>query len=371
MPSERVKNALIMAAGLGTRLEPLTLAVPKPMVPIVGKPTMQHNLELLRKHGIRRATVNIHYHPEQVVNFFSDGDAFGMDLAYSYEEKLLGTAGGVLRMAEVAGGLDDTFVVLSSDALTDIDLRKLVAFHKKKGALATLALAPMQETEHFGVVDLDKDQRITAFFEKPKSGEAPSNLVNTGIYVFEPEILESIPQDRFFDFGKELFPRLAKEGAPLFGYKMIEYWSDVGNLKTYVKTNYDAMQGRVRIMVPGRKTSACVWIGKNCEIDPTVKFEGCVIVGDKCEIRKGAHLKDTVLGNMSVVSHNARLEGSIIWSDTFISQNAKIKGSVIGSWCRVGEGVTIEEDTVLSNRCAVLKGTHIFSNTHLKPNEVL
>lgn len=371
MPSERVKKALIMAAGLGTRLEPLTLAVPKPMVPIVGKPTMQHNLELLRKHGIRSAIVNIHYHPEQVVNFFAAGDDFGVDLAYSYEEKLLGTAGGVLRMAREVDQIDETFVVLSSDALTDIDLRKLVAFHKKKGALATLALAPMEETESFGVVTMDADQRITAFYEKPKTGEAPSDLVNTGIYVFEPEILEMIPQDRFYDFGKELFPRLAKEGAPIFGYRMIEYWSDVGNLKTYVRTNYDAMQGRVRILIPGRKASANVWIGHNCEIDPSVKFEGCVIVGDKCEIRKGAHIKDTVLGNMSVVSHNARLEGSIIWSDTFISQNAKVKGSVIGSWCRVGEGVVIEEDTVISNRCAVLKGTHIFANTHLKPNEVL
>lgn len=371
MPSERIKKALIMAAGLGTRLEPLTLAVPKPMVPIVGKPTMQHNLELLRKHGIRSAIVNIHYHPEQVVNFFADGDDFGVDLAYSYEEKLLGTAGGVLRMAREVDQINETFLVLSSDALTDIDLRKLVAFHKKKGALATLALCPMKETEHFGVVDLDEDQRITAFYEKPKSGEAPSNLVNTGIYVFEPEILEMIPSDRFYDFGKELFPRLAKEGAPIFGYRMIEYWSDVGNLKTYVRTNYDAMQGRVRIQIPGRKTSACVWVGKNCEIDPSVKFMGCVIVGDKCEIRKGAHIKDTILGNMSIVSFNARVEGSIIWSDTFISQNAKVKGSVIGSWCRVGERVTIEEDTVISNRCAVLKGTHIFAGTHLKPNEVL
>jgi len=364
-------KALIMAAGYGTRLEPLTLAVPKPMVPIVNKPTMQHNLELLRRNGIRSAAVNIHYHPEQIRNFFGDGSDFGVDLIYSFEETLLGTAGGVKRMAELAGGINETFVVLSSDALTDINLRQMVSYHKSKRALATVSLSPVTDPSNFGVVVMDKTGRISAFQEKPKREEALSNLVNTGIYIFEPEILDLIPPDKFYDFGSELFPKLVTEEERIFGYKMVEYWSDVGGLVPYIKANYDAMQGTVRIFIPGKKVSSSVWVGKNCEIDKTVKFEGCVIVGDRCEIRSGAYLKDVVLGDRCVVSHGANLEGSIIWSDSYISHNTRVFKSVIGNWCHIGEGVMVKGNSIISNRCQIRKGTHLTEGASLKPNEIL
>lgn len=367
----RCKKAVIMAAGYGTRLEPLTLAVPKPMVPIVNKPTMQHNIELLRRNGIRDIVANIHYHPEQVVNYFEDGDLFGVDLAYSYEEILLGTAGGVRRMGRRVSYIDDTFVVLSSDALTDINIRKLVNFHKKKKALATIALMPVEDTTQFGVVVLDEGQRVAAFQEKPKPEKALSNLANTGIYVFEPEILDMIPQDKFYDFGNDLFPILTKKKAPIFGYKMVEYWSDVGGLEPYIRANRDAIQGNVRIVIPGRKISSKVWIGKGAKISKSAKFEGYVIIGDKCEVREGACLKNVVLGDMCVVGNDAEIKHSVIWSDTFVSRGSKIEKSIIGNWCQIGENAQIERNSIISNRCKIRKGVHLPENSKLKPSETL
>ncbi|KAF0132954.1 MAG: Nucleotidyl transferase [Candidatus Saganbacteria bacterium] len=364
-------KALIMAAGYGTRLEPLTLAVPKPMAPIINKPSMLLNLELLRRNGIREAAVNIHYHPEQITNYFKDGEPFGVKLTYSFEEKLLGTAGGVLQMAKLIGGIKETFVVLSSDALTDINLRNMVSFHKKKKALVTIGLSLVEDPSQFGVVICDENNKITAFIEKPGLKEAPSKLVNTGIYIFEPEILGMIPKDKFYDFGKELFPLLVSKGAQVFGYKMVEYWSDVGGIVPYLNANLDAMDGRVRLFMPGKKEAANFWIGKNCTIDKSAKFEGHVVIGDRVEIREGAYLKDTVVGDRCVLSSNAIVEESVIWSDSYISTRAKIKKSIIGNWCHIGEEVTIGNNSVISNRCQIRKRTVLAENTSLKPNEIL
>lgn len=363
-------KALIMAAGYGTRLDPLTLAVPKPMVPIVNKPTMQHNIELLRRNGIKQIITNIHYHPEQLKNYFADGEKFGVHLHYSYEETLLGTAGGVRRMAKI-GGVKETFLVLSSDALTDINLRKMLEYHKKKKALATIALMPVAEPSEFGVVVTDAEHRVTAFQEKPKKEEALSDLVNTGIYIFEPEILQMIPDEQFHDFGKELFPQMVKKGVEMFGYKMVEYWSDVGGLAPYIQANYDAMQGNVRVLIPGKKVASHTWIGKNCEIDPSAKFEGDVIIGDRCQVKAGAVLKNVVLGDRSVVGHGTVLTDSIIWSDTFIGPNGRIASSVVGNWCHVGKETVVEPGSILSNRCIIRAGAILAPGCRLKPNEIL
>ena len=363
-------KALIMAAGYGTRLDPLTLAVPKPMVPIVNKPTMQHNLELLHRNGIKQIVTNIHYHPEQLKNYFADGGKFGVHLLYSYEETLLGTAGGVKRMAKI-GAVNDTFLVLSSDALTDINLKKLVAFHKSKKALATIALTAVEDTSEFGVVVLEDGGRVKAFQEKPKPGQALSNLVNTGIYVFEPEILEMIPPDQFFDFGRELFPKLVEKKDRIFGCRVVEYWSDVGGLSSYIRANYDAMQGNVQIVIPGKKIASHTWMGKNCQIDDSAKFEGDVIVGDGCVVGRGAVLKNVVLGDRSVIGPGAQMSDSIIWSDSFIGQNTSIEKSVVGNWCHVGREVKIAPDSIISNRCIIRAAAQLTEGTRLKPNEIL
>ncbi|MFH1826365.1 MAG: NDP-sugar synthase [bacterium] len=362
-------KALIMAAGYGTRMEPLTIAVPKPMVPIVNLPTMQHNIELLLRHGFSDITANIHYHPEQIENYFGDGFEFGVNLAYSYEEQLLGTAGGVRRMAVDIAEVKDTFLVLSSDALTDINLKRIVEYHKKKKALMTIALAKVEDVTEFGVVIQDEDGKITGFQEKPKAEEARSNLVNAGVYVIEPEILKMMPAG-FFDFGKELFPRLVAEKADLYGYPMVEYWSDVGGLEKYIQSSYDAMRGAVSIRIPGNKVSQSTWLGSREKIDPSVRFEGSVIIGDSCVIGKNVYIRDAVIGDKCIIEEGSVITGSVIWSDVMLEPEAQVDQSVVGSWCHIEDKAKISKGSIVSNRSVVRRGVELPPQTRLKPNSI-
>ena len=364
-------KALILAAGMGTRLEPLTLAVPKPMVPVVCKPVMEHNLELLRRYGFTDITANLHYFPEQVENYFSDGSAFGVKLSYSYEDTLLGTAGGVRRMGRELDNIRETFLVLSSDALTDINLKRLVAFHKKKKAIATIALQPVSDTSEFGVVATDDLDKITAFQEKPSKEEAISNLVNTGIYVFEPEILDMISEGHY-DFGRQLFPELVKRNLPFYGYKMVEYWADVGSLAFYKQANFDILKGFARINIPGRRVSKNLWIGKDAKMDRSVKLDKGVIIGNSVKI--GAHVEivgETVIGDMCTIGDDVKISKSIIWSDTFVGKGSIVNQSIIGSWCYIEKEANIGQDSVISNRCGVRAGRTVPPETRLNPNGII
>ncbi|MDD5383128.1 MAG: NDP-sugar synthase [Candidatus Margulisbacteria bacterium] len=363
-------KALILAAGYGTRLEPLTLAVPKPMIPILNLPTMQHNIELLKKHGFKDIIANIHYHPEQIENYFGDGYAFDVNLAYSYEEKLLGTAGGVKRMARDFNGVKEPFIVLSSDALTDINLNRLVEFHKSKKALVTIALAKVADVRQFGVAIQDENGRITGFQEKPQAEEALSDLANAGIYVFEPEILKLIPEG-FYDFGRELFPKLVQEQAPIYGYRMVEYWNDVGGVEKYIQSNYDAMKGAVQIQIPGKKVSSSTWIGAREKIDPTARFEGSVIIGDRCSIGQDVYIKDAVIGDKCAIEARSIITGSVIWSDTAVGKDAEINRSVVGNWCHIGANAHIFEGSIISNRSVVRIGGEVPPNSRLQPNSIV
>ncbi len=359
-----------MAAGFGTRLEPLTLAVPKPMVPIVNRPTMQHNLELLKNHGITEITANIHYHPEQIENYFGDGAKFGVNLCYSFEEKLLGTAGGVKQMARQIARVDGTFVVLSSDALTDINLGRLVEFHKKKRALATIALCEVSDVSEFGVVLQDPDGRITGFQEKPAPADALSRLANTGIYVFEPEVLDLIP-DGPYDFGRQLFPRLVAEKAPLYGHQMVGYWNDVGGLAQYVQSNYDAMKGSLQLRVPGRRHDRATWIGEREKIDGTARFEGSVIIGDNCAIGRDVYIKDAVIGDKCTVADGAVIVGSVLWSNVTVGVRAEVREAVVGGFCYVGEGARVGAGSVIANRCTVRPGQTVAPNSKIQPDSIV
>lgn len=362
-------RALILAAGYGTRLEPLTLAVPKPMVPIVNLPTMQHNIELLKKFGFRNITANIHYHPEQIENYFSDGDAFGVNLTYSFEEELLGTAGGVKRMAQKVSGVDGTFLVLSSNALTSVNLKRLVDYHKQKKALATIALAKVADVAEFGVAIQDADGRITGFQEKPQPEIALSDLANTGIYVFEPEVVEMIP-DGFYDFGRELFPRLVKDKAPIYGYQMVEYWNDVGGLEKYIQSNYDAMKGALPISIPGKKVSRATWLGERERIDASARFEGSVIIGDRCTIGRDVYIKDAVIGDKCVIEDGAAITGSVIWSDTMVCRGAQVTKSVVGNFSHIGKGARISDGSVIANRCVIRSLTEVPPGTRIQPDSI-
>jgi mannose-1-phosphate guanylyltransferase/mannose-1-phosphate guanylyltransferase/phosphomannomutase len=240
-------KAMIMAAGVGSRLMPLTATMPKPMAPIVGRPVMQYSVELLKRHGITDIIANLHYLPDIIRNHFKNGQDFGVKMEYSFEEKLLGTAGGVKNNQWFLDG--NTFVILSGDALTDINLTEMYDFHKKKGALATIALKLVEDVTQFGVVALDENEKIKAFQEKPKKEDALSNLANTGIYIFEPEVFNYIPKNKFCDFGKELFPLLVENDMPFYGWETSAYWSDIGSFETYKEAQFDLINGKVGFII--------------------------------------------------------------------------------------------------------------------------
>lgn len=365
-------KALIMAAGYGTRLEPLTLAVPKPMVPIVNKPTMLHNIELIRKYGIREIAANIHYHPEQIKNYFGSGYRFNVHLSYSYEEELLGTAGGVKKMAKDVLRVDRTFLVLSSDALTDINLKKIIDFHHAKKALVTVALMQVEDPSQFGVAVLDDENRVVGFQEKPVKEDAESAWANAGIYVVEPELLDLIPKNTFYDFGKSVFPELAARNEKIFGYRMIEYWSDVGSLSQYHKANSDAMQGRVRLRIPGKRISSNCWAGKGVNIDPSAVFKGSVVLGNRVHIGQNVSISgETVIGDMCIIDDNAQLDNVVVWTDTYIGKKTSIRNSVVGAWCHLDSEVLVEEDAIIANRSHIRKGYKISANGRIAPDTLI
>lgn len=306
-------RVMIMAAGKGTRLRPLTDLLPKPMVPIANRPALHHILHLLKRHGFREVIMNLHHMPEPITGYFADGSALGMDISYSYEPELLGTAGGVKKNETfLAGG---AFLVISGDALTDIDLTGLVAAHRRNRSLATIAVKEVGDPSLFGVLAVDDDQRVVGFQEKPTREEARSRLCNCGIYVFEPEIFEHILPAQFDDFGSRVFPDLLKRHIPFHVFSVENYWSDVGNLAEFVRGNADALTGRVEVALPGEEVRPGVWVDEGAEVAASVRIEPPVVVGQGCRI-----------------GGDAVIEGP----------------TVIGDGCRVGEGAHIVRGLVLA-----------------------
>jgi NDP-sugar pyrophosphorylase family protein len=364
-------KALILAAGYGKRLEPLTKAVPKPMVPVANKPIMQYNLELLKRYGIKDCIANLHYFPEQVENYFGDGSGFGVNLRYSFEEELLGTAGGVRRMAALTE-IDGTFLVISSDILTDINITKMLAFHRKRGAIATIALVPVEDTSQFGVVVTDKDGRISAFQEKPSKEQALSDMVNTGIYIFEPQILGMISENKFHDFGNNVFLALVADKAPFYGYRMIEYWNDVGGLEKLLGANFDILQGAVRADIQAKRIDKSTWMGRGTRVAKSAKFEGTIILGDKTAVGDNVEVYGNVsIGDKCVIEEGAVISNSIIWSDTHIGRNARLDKCIIGNWCYIEDDVRIEEGSVIGNRSRIRSGKKLSANTKIEPDKTI
>ena len=237
-------KAVIMAGGEGTRLRPLTCNLPKPMVPIVHKPMMEHILNLLKAHSIHEIASTLWYLPQDVMDYFGDGSQFGVSMEYFVEEEPLGTAGSVKNAEDF---LNETFVVVSGDSLTDIDLSKAVAFHRERNAVATLVLTRVANPLNYGIVITGEDGRIRQFLEKPSWSEVFSDTVNTGIYVLEPEVLQEFAKGQNVDFSRDLFPKLLAKEAPIYGYIADGYWSDVGNLEVYRQAQQDCLDGKVRI----------------------------------------------------------------------------------------------------------------------------
>jgi len=359
-----------MAGGEGTRLRPLTSNQPKPMVPIVGKPCMEHILGLLRSHGLEDVIVTVAFLPQAIRSYFGDGESLGLNLEYSVEDSPLGTAGSV-RLASPR--LDETFVVISGDALCDIDLTELVRFHRERGAAVTIGLKSVENPLEFGIVVTDEDGRIERFLEKPSWGQVFSDTINTGIYVLEPEVLRHIPGDRPFDFSKELFPLLLEMGRPLYGYVCEGYWQDIGNLDQYRQANFDALDERVQLEIPGIRLRGNIWVGEGVELDDLEEIEGPAFIGNYCRVSPEASVGAyTVLAANVTLRERARTARSVIDASTHIGRNAIVEGAVLGRACdirahaRVHEGVAIGDEVTVGAESVVMPGVRIYPSKEVE-----
>lgn len=326
---------MILAAGLGTRLRPITYGMPKPMVPVLNRPVMEHGVRLLTRHGFNEAIANLHWFPEQIEGHFGDGSEFGIELSYSHEEQLLGTSGGVRN---AAGFLGDSFLVLAGDALTDIDLTAMREFHQSHDGVATVATKRVPDTSQFGVVIAGGDGRIQGFQEKPDPAEALSDLANTCIYMFRSEVFDFFPSPGtsvaagagdpgdFSDWAMDVFPALLEGGVPFYSHEIDAYWNDIGNLDEVRQGNLDALHGAVEVEPGARQAAEGVWtassldgaevtapvlVGADVEIGAEVRIEGPAIIGDGCRVGDRACIRDSILLEGAELPPAAVLVGGI------------------------------------------------------------
>ncbi|NLS78146.1 MAG: NTP transferase domain-containing protein [Chloroflexi bacterium] len=350
-------KAVVMAGGAGSRLRPLTIGRPKPMVPLVNKPVMGHALDLLKKHGITEVVVTVQYLAERIQEYFGDGASLGMKIHYALEEVPLGTAGSVKNAAQY---LDDTFVVISGDALTDFDLTKIITYHQEKKALATITLYHVPNPLEYGVIITDESGRIKQFLEKPSWGEVISDTVNTGIYVLEPQILDYFEPNVSFDFSKDLFPILLAKGDPMYGFVAEGYWCDVGNLQEYMRASQDLLEDRLQLDPLGTRLRAGVWADGEADIAPDAQLYGPIFLGKGVQIKSRAIVRGpTVIRDYSMIGERAYVDRSIIWRNAYIGEAVELRGAIIGRQCSVkaravvfegavlGDGVTVGEDAVI------------------------
>ncbi len=331
-------KAMIMAAGLGTRLRPLTQFLPKPMVPIANRPVLHHLLNLLVRHDIREVGINIHAFPDIIKGYFGDGSSLGMSIRWSEEKDLLGTAGGTKRLEEYWAR--EPIVVTSGDGLHDVDITALIGHHRRCGGIATLAVKPVQDPSAYGVVILDRATRILGFQEKPTRDEARSDLANCGVYVIEPEVLDLIPSGVPYDFGQSVWPALVAGGEPVYAFTTMAYWNDVGGLEELRSSVFDAVSGRVRIEIPGEEILPGVWVEEGCSVDPTASIEGPVVLGRNVVIGAGAMIRGPVaIGADSRVGASAAIRAAALLPGSLVPDEGIAIAGIFGDSSQLAESI--------------------------------
>ena len=349
-------KAMILAAGKGTRVRPITYTMPKPMMPILQKPVMEFLLELLRQHGFDQIMVNVSHLAEEIESYFRDGQRFGVQIAYSFEGRIVdgtlvgeavGSAGGMRRIQDFSPFFDDTFVVLCGDALIDLDLTAAVKWHKSKGSIATVVMksVPREEVSSYGVVVTDDRGRIKAFQEKPKVEEALSTNINTGIYIFEPEVLDYIPSGVEYDIGSQLFPKLVEIGAPFYAIPMDFEWVDIGKVPDYWRAIRGVLSGEIKnVQIPGHQVAPGIYTGLNVSVN-----------WDKVDITGPVYI-----GSMTRIEDGAKIVGpSMIGPNCWICSGAMVDNSVIFEWSRLGPGVSLIDKLVFGRYCVDKTGATI------------
>jgi mannose-1-phosphate guanylyltransferase / phosphomannomutase len=362
-------RAVLMAGGSGTRLRPLTCDLPKPMVPILNRPIAEHIINLLKRHHIKEVIATLHYLPDVMRDYFQDGSDFDVEMTYAVEEdQPLGTAGCVKNIAEL---LDDTFLVISGDSITDFDLEAAIEFHKQKQSKATLVLTRVPNPIEFGVVITDPDGRINRFLEKPSTSEIFSDTVNTGTYILEPEVLQYLPENEESDFSKDLFPLLLEKEEPMYGYIAEDaYWCDVGHLDAYREAQYDGLYKKVKLDFAYEEQSPGLWLGQNTYIDPTAQIETPALIGNNCRIGARAKIEaGTIIGDNVTIGSDADLKRPIVWNGATIGDEAHLRACVIARGTRVDRRAQVLEGAVVGPLSTVGEEAQISPSVRVWPNK--
>ena len=355
-----------MAGGEGTRLRPMTANQPKPLLPVANRPIMEHVLRLLKKHGFEETVVTVQFLAALVRNYFGDGEDVGMFLQYATEEMPLGTAGSVKNAEDALK--DSPFLVISGDALTDMDLTEMCRFHKENGALVTVGLTRVPDPLEFGIVIADEDGRIQRFLEKPTWGQVFSDTVNTGVYIMEPEVLAEVSAKESVDWSHDVFPKLLARGAPIFGYISDKYWEDVGTLESYLKAQADVLNRKVEVDIAGFEVSPGVWIAEGADVDPDAVLKGPLVIGDYAKIEAGATVREySVIGANVVVKEGAFIHRAVVHNNVFVGQGTTLRGCVVGKNTDVMRLARIEETAVIGDECVVEPEAYISAGVKVYP----
>ena len=361
-------KAVVMAGGEGSRLRPLTIRRPKPMVPIAGKPVMEHILNLLKRHGITEVVVTVQYLASSIEDYFGSGSQLGMRITYSREDVPLGTAGSVKNAEEQ---LTEPFLVISGDALTDYNLTDLIQYHNDKKSLATLLLAHVPNPLEYGVIITNEDGHITQFLEKPSWGEVFSDTINTGIFMLDPKVLTYFEKDKPFDFSQELFPSMLKQGDPIYGYVTPSgYWCDVGNLSEYMRANADVLQGHVDIEIPAKDIGGNIWCEEGVEIDEGAQLYGPIYLGHDCKVRSGAIIHGpSMIGSYTIVDERAQVDRSIVWNNSYVGDRAELRGAIVGTSTNIKGKAVMFEGSVIGDNSIVQDSAIIQPNVKIWPDK--
>ncbi|MGD9968966.1 MAG: sugar phosphate nucleotidyltransferase [Sulfuricurvum sp.] len=365
-------KAVVMAGGFGTRIQPLTNSIPKPMLPIVNKPMMEHTIVALRDLGITDFIVLLYFKPDVIRNYFQDGSAWGINITYVIPDDDYGTAGAVKKAQEYIG--DENFIIISGDLVTDFDFQKIFDYHKAKNSKLTITLTSVENPLEFGVVIANEEGRIEKFLEKPSWGEVFSDTINTGIYIIEPEILNYIPKNENFDFAKDLFPSLMRQGVELIAGYAEGYWRDVGNPESYRDVYEDILSGKIGVKMPGTKhvyPDGVLWSEEEYDFDGEVEIVGTVVLGRGVTLKKGVKLSNVVIGDNVTISGGSKIRNSVIWNDVSIGRNARLDGCVICNDNVLEKNVTAKAGMIIAEGCEIGQLVTVEKDVTIWPNKVL
>lgn len=370
-------KAMILAAGLGTRLRPLTVNIPKPMMPVVNIPVLEYSIELLKSHGVDTIVINLYHHPDVVRDYFGDGRRWDLRVYYSEEEQPLGDAGGVKHAERF---FDETFIVMNGDLLINANLTEALAFHTYHNAQVTIILTDVGKAyndtaslSHYGVVVADDTGRVIQFQQKPDAEEALSNVVSPGIYILEPGVLDLIPNNQPCFFGDDLFPSLLERKVPFGGMQCKSFWHDVKTLPRYRQAHYALLNGQIKHhMTYGKEIGSRIWVGEGSTIHPQARIDGPVVIGKNSRVEKGCLIcRNTVLGNEVKVMEGAHLSAGIVWDGSYIGENVVLDKCIVGKDCTITSIKMPIIEAVIADNCIIGPNVIIHPNVLIWPNKIL